>query len=85
MCLNCKYAARSGLVAYLEKGGTMIPDYLIYDELKRQRNEDEWQPERLELPLYVPHSLEEEPQAEDESDDGSRGVVIIDMNAGEEF
>lgn len=31
-----------------------IPDYLIYDEMKRRRERDAWQPNYLELPLYQP-------------------------------
>ncbi len=63
----------------------MIPDYLIYDELIREREMDsDWQPEPLHLPVYVPNSHDEEPEVEDD-DDVSRGVIIIDMCGGEDF
>lgn len=63
----------------------MIPDYLIYDELKRRREEMEWEPEPLHLPLYSPDVVER-PELEEESrGDLDRGVVIIDMNYGWEI
>ena len=64
----------------------MIPDWLVYDEIKRrQEQENLWEPERLELPLYSPHPPE--PQQEEERDEEERdkdhdiydGVIIIDM------
>lgn len=55
----------------------MLPEHLIYDELKRQR--EEWQPEALELPLYIPeHEPHRDDECEEEHDDG-HGVIIIDM------
>lgn len=59
----------------------MIPDYLIYDEIKRRRErENEWEPEPLRLPLYAPEFPEREEEEEKKDDDSSRGVIIIDMN-----
>lgn len=60
-----------------------IPDYLIYDELKRRR---ERQPDGglkpLHLPLYQPEP-EEVPRDDDsEESDVDRGVIIIDMSSG---
>ena len=66
-----------------------IPDYLIYDEIKRRRQqEDAYQRSQLELPLYRPDITGyEEPNSEVEDDyessnrdSSDRGVVIIDMN-----
>lgn len=61
----------------------VIPDYLIYDEIKKRREKEAWQPERLEMPLYRPEirrdPLEDE-DAEDEKCSNDRGVFIIDMN-----
>jgi len=61
---------------------TMIPDYLIIDEIRR-RQQDQWQPEPLRLPLYVPHWPKEE--EDEEEDESSSRVIIIDMHAGTEL
>ena len=58
----------------------LLDEHIVYDEFKR-RQENEWQPEALRLPLHVPR------YDEDHSDDGEeetsdRGVLIIDMNDG---
>jgi hypothetical protein len=74
---------------------THIPDYLIYDEMKRRRERDAWQPDYLELPLYRPEiptrnptkkyedpkpsRIGDEASAPEETP-GDRGVMIIDMN-----
>ncbi len=63
----------------------MIPDYLIYDEIKRRRSERERdQRIQLEVPLYRPRLPISEPPVDDEDehrdDTGERGVFIIDMN-----
>lgn len=56
----------------------MIPEYLIIEEIRR-REEEQWEPERLRLPLYVPQWPAQRPeQEEDEEEPGSR-VIIIDM------
>ena len=53
----------------------VIPDYLIIDEIRR-RQEDQWEPEPLRLPLYVPQWP---PRSEDEdSDEPKSRVIIID-------
>lgn len=61
-----------------------IPDYLIYDELKRRRQQEEaLQRSQLELPLYRPEiDGYDEPvsEADDDYESSNRGVVIIDMN-----
>lgn len=54
----------------------MYPDHLIYDELKRQRNE--WQPEPLELPLYIPNYEPRREQNENEIE-SEPNIIIIDM------
>lgn len=69
----------------------MIPDYLVFDELKHReerRREGELQP--LHLPLYQPEMDEwrdrpEEDDHESESEAPKRGVIIIDMNTGLEL
>lgn len=57
----------------------MIPDYLIIDEIRR-RQDEAWEPEPLQLPLYVPHWPQRAPD-EEESDEPttSSRVIIIDM------
>ena len=66
-----------------------IPDYLIYDEIKRRREKDAWQPDHLEMPLYRPEiprdSYVEESDTSKKSEESEppkkdRGVFIIDMN-----
>lgn len=70
----------------------MIPDYIIYDELRRRRQQEEQdqQPAVLELPLYSPEIVRyydeqrEREEREDEERDPSssdRGVVIIDIDS----
>jgi hypothetical protein len=74
----------------------MIPDYIIYDELRRRRQQEErdQQPAVLELPLYSPEIVRyydeqrereererEEREREDEDPLGDRGVVIIDIDS----
>lgn len=66
-----------------------VPDYIIYDELKRQRQERASREERprLEMPRYIPYwpdagfgePGEDHSKEEDESDSQERGVVIIQM------
>lgn len=56
-----------------------IPDYLIYDEMKRRRERDAWQPNYLELPLYqptIPPSPSKNP-AEKYEDPSERGEYSI--------
>jgi len=65
----------SGLRAVEEP--TMIPDYLIIDEIRR-RQEDAWEPEPLQLPLYVPH-YPQGPEEEEPEEEPSSKVIIIDM------
>jgi len=63
----------------------MIPDYLIYDELKRRREETQWEPEPLHLPLYSPDNYEKsKPETDSDKDqtESERGIVIIDMDYG---
>lgn len=59
-----------------------IPDYLIYDEIKRRRQQEEADTQRqkhLELPLYRPEP-KTSPPPERDSQESDRGVVIIDLN-----
>lgn len=65
----------------------MIPDFLIYDEIKRRRQQEEAQPRKqLELPLYRPQLPRHSPSrhAPDELPReplGDRGIAIIDMGS----
>lgn len=68
----------------------MIPDYLIYDELKeRDEHRRDGGLEPLHLPLYRPDVDDwRRDHEEDESQDEEtteRGVIIIDMNTGLEI
>jgi len=64
----------------------IVPDYLIYDELKRER-ERRIEQDRpvMEIPRYIPHLHEtgfDAPQTDDhdDADDGAeRGEVVIPM------
>jgi len=59
----------------------MLPEHIIYDELKRERA-GEWQPEALRLPLHIPQTETDDHSEEAEEDSSGRGVIIIDMNEG---
>ncbi len=59
-----------------------VPDYIIYDELKRERERairDE-RP-RLEVPRYMPMWPDEFPSEDEEADEGGeeRGETVIRM------
>ena len=64
-----------------QRGEPHIPDYLIYDEIKRRREREAWTPERLEVPLYRPEPELDRPPPEPDVEDETpeRGVMIIDM------
>ncbi len=61
----------------------MLPDYIIYDELKRQRERLERERDnrpQLEVPRYVPYWPESEfesPAYGDDESSSDRGVTII--------
>lgn len=60
----------------------MLPDYIIYDELKKEREKRERRRERprLEIPRhrsYEPEADEEKNEEGEESND--RGVAIIQL------
>ena len=60
----------------------MLPDYLIYDELKRRRESEELeQRPQLEVPRYMPMLPEDGYKSDDSRDiDGeSTDVLIIKM------
>ena len=60
----------------------MLPDYIIYDELRRREKLDEVEQHRphLEVPRYIPYWPDPERNEEDEEDkERERGVVIIQM------
>jgi hypothetical protein len=57
----------------------MLPDYIIYDELKKEREERDQLRERPRLeipryPMYRPDSESEKPEMEETEE---RGVAII--------
>lgn len=69
---------------FLSVKAMIIPDYLIIDEIRR-REEKQWQPETLQLPLpsydvpdedieYQKRKRPEPPKPK------NNGVIIIDMN-----
>ena len=62
------------------KGSPMLPDYIIYDELKKEREKRERERERerprLEIPSHRPYRDDAEEKAEQE-DSSERGVAII--------
>lgn len=66
----------------------MIPDYLIYDEMKRREEAGRETLVPLHLPLYrVPPGWGEPAPDESEAEDTSGGssVIIIDMETGMEL
>ena len=67
-----------------------VPDYIIYDELKRQRQERISREERpqLEMPRYIPYWPEssygdpdgsDRPERDEEHPSEERGEIIIQM------
>lgn len=65
----------------------LIPDYLVYEELKRREEEERaWTPEPLHLPLWAPETHDSDSDVEDIDEYNiNRGVVIIDMNSVDEI
>ncbi len=59
----------------------MLPDYIIYDELRRQHEVDEVGRNRphLEVPQYIPYWPDLERDEDHEDDESDRGVIIIQM------
>jgi hypothetical protein len=69
-------------VRHPKQDNAMLPEYIIYDELKRQRKEQEIDERpQLEIPRYMPYWPE--PSSDDESGDSERehdsDVIIIQM------
>lgn len=61
----------------------MLPDYIIYDELKRERDDhgDSHRP-RVEVPKHEPppeFDQPEEQSEEEEEEERDRGVTIIEI------
>lgn len=58
----------------------MLPDYIIYDEMKKERERRERERDaerpRLEIPRHMPY-LPEESREENEDDGNERGVEIF--------
>ncbi len=62
----------------------LIPDYLVYEELQRQRErEQQWEAEPIHLPIYAPEVVDRDAEDVPDTDDYdiNRGVIIIDMNS----
>jgi hypothetical protein len=60
----------------------VLPDYIIYDELRRREQQDETNRPRpqLEIPRYVPYWPDSEVEEEAEDDeDADTSVIIIQM------
>ncbi len=57
----------------------MLPDYIIYDELKKEREKREQLRERprLEIPCPMPYLPDLEEEKSDREDEGERGVAIL--------
>jgi hypothetical protein len=58
----------------------MLPDYIIYDELKRQRERQERERDerpQLEVPRYMPYWPQPEFEPPTRDDGSDRGVEII--------
>lgn len=91
-CLVCTYTltctaqhallprARHRTAGPEPKGSTVIPEYLIIDEIKRKKQEKAWEPEPLHLPLYIPNwpPKKEDKEEQEPKDQGSH-VIIIEM------
>jgi hypothetical protein len=64
-----------------------IPDYLIYDEIRRREEEQDRDGGLvpLHLPLYAPEYEEQSDRDEDsDENESNRGVIIIDMSSFED-
>lgn len=60
----------------------MLPEYIIYDELKRQREREQMDERpQLEIPRYMPYWPDDKADEEGENEERERGsdVVIIQM------
>lgn len=58
----------------------MLPEYIIYDELKRQREKEQSDDRpQLEIPRYMPYWPEESEEGEREERENESDVVIIQM------
>lgn len=57
----------------------MLPDYIIYDELKkeRQKREELRERPRLEIPRYPVYEPEFDPEQPETEEEAERGVAII--------
>lgn len=58
----------------------MLPDYIIYDELKRERERREREQDQrpqLEIPRYMPYWPQPEFESPAREEGGRRGVEII--------
>lgn len=58
----------------------MLPDYIIYDELKQERQREEPRRPRVELPQEPPPEFDDSEEKQDESEEeNDRGVTIIEI------
>lgn len=60
----------------------IVPDYIVYDELKKERRRQARQERpRLNVPRYMPiwSDHQEEPEEDNAPQESERGEVIISM------
>lgn len=59
----------------------MLPDYIIYDELRRRKELEEADRHRphLEVPQYIPYWPDELDNETDDDEERDRSVIIIQM------
>lgn len=72
---------RIGQTVARPKGGHMLYDFVVKEELERLRRAELEKEERpyLELPLHMPYWPEEPVAQEEEETESERGVIIIQM------
>lgn len=72
---------RIGQTVARPKGGHMLYDFVVKEELERLRRAELEKEERpyLELPLHMPYWPDEPVAQEEEETESERGVIIIQM------
>ena len=59
----------------------MLPDYFVYEELRRRREQEEMERRRphLEVPEYIPLWPEADRDEDSSESEEDKGVIIIQM------
>ena len=59
----------------------MLPDYFVYEELRRRKEQEEMERRRpyLEVPQYIPMWPDKEREDEPSEPEEEKGVIIIQM------